>query len=250
MSHPSVGTQEQIVKREAEKQKLQSLQLTTSQLEIYVLSVEEMRMWGYITEIPDGDGGSKPSEEGAVQKCERCSQPFQVKRKEEAEECVHHWGRKFTSKRDGSFSRLSSSAMNSQMILQGEKSRLWTCCSRAYGEEGCTRGPHVFYESDPVDLHRRHAFSHTRAASSSSEPSSSKDTALDIVALDCEMIYTTGGMRVARVSAVDSVGREVYDELVRMDEGVEVMWVCLEPCPYVRMLTLMSAATSTPDSRA
>ena len=46
---------------------------------------------------------------------------------------------------------------------------------------------------------------------------------MDIVALDCEMIYTTGGMRVARVSVVDSAGKEVFDQLVRMDEGVEVM---------------------------
>jgi len=39
------------------------------------------------------------------------------------------------------------------------------------------------------------------------------------------MIYTTGGMRVARVSVVDGSGKEVYDELVRMDQGVEVMYV-------------------------
>ncbi len=37
------------------------------------------------------------------------------------------------------------------------------------------------------------------------------------------MIYTTGGMRVARVSVVDSAGKDVLDEFVRMDEGVEVM---------------------------
>ena len=43
------------------------------------------------------------------------------------------------------------------------------------------------------------------------------------MALDCEMIYTTGGMRVARVSVVDSNGKEVLDKFIRMDEGVEVM---------------------------
>jgi len=36
------------------------------------------------------------------------------------------------------------------------------------------------------------------------------------------MIYTTGGMRVARVSIVDGSGTEVFDEFVRMDDGVEV----------------------------
>lgn len=37
------------------------------------------------------------------------------------------------------------------------------------------------------------------------------------------MIYTTGGMRVARVSVVDGSGVEVFDQLVRMDEGVHVI---------------------------
>lgn len=44
-----------------------------------------------------------------------------------------------------------------------------------------------------------------------------------MVCLDCEMVYTTGGSRVARVSVIDGSGKEVYDELVKMDEGVEVM---------------------------
>ena len=43
------------------------------------------------------------------------------------------------------------------------------------------------------------------------------------------MIYTTGGMRVARVSVVDGDGKEVFDKCVRMDEGVEVMLVFLPP---------------------
>ena len=48
------------------------------------------------------------------------------------------------------------------------------------------------------------------------------------------MIYTTGGMRVARVSVVDGDGKEVFDKCVKMDEGVHVMLVpvlpfCLSP---------------------
>jgi len=41
--------------------------------------------------------------------------------------------------------------------------------------------------------------------------------------LDCEMIYTTGGMRVARVSVVDGDGKEVFDRCVKLDEGVHVI---------------------------
>lgn len=38
------------------------------------------------------------------------------------------------------------------------------------------------------------------------------------------MIYTTGGLRVARVSVIDGLGKEVFDHLVGMDEGVQVMY--------------------------
>ena len=97
---------------------------------------------------------------------------------------------------------------------------MYTCCSRTTDEDGCEVGPHVFYESDAEALHRRHAFTGTRPPNGSG---AARDTALEVVALDCEMIYTTGGMRVARVSVVDANGKEVLDEFIRMDDGVEVM---------------------------
>lgn len=50
--------------------------------------------------------------------------------------------------------------------------------------------------------------------------------------MDCEMIYSTGGMRVARVSVVDGFGTEVFDEFVHMDPGVEVMCVYLFLCQW------------------
>ena len=43
------------------------------------------------------------------------------------------------------------------------------------------------------------------------------------------MIYTTGGMRIARVSMVDGDGKEVFDKHVKMDEGVHVVYVALLP---------------------
>jgi len=85
-----------------------------------------------------------------------------------------------------------------------------------------------FYETDPEALHLRHTFSFSRRAKHSADgevsaSSTSVDTALDVAAIDCEMVYTTGGMRCARVSVVDGSGAEVFDELVRMDDGVEVI---------------------------
>ena len=97
--------------------------------------------------------------------------------------------------------------------------RVFNCCLKPSSEEGgCTRGPHVFSESAVEGLHSRHPFSRTRPAASDEE-----DTALDVVALDCEMIYTTAGTSVARVSLVDGTGKEIFDEFVRMSNAVEVM---------------------------
>lgn len=101
MGHPSVGTEADIAKREEERKKLESLRLSVSHLEPHVLTLSEMETWGYITEIPPGEGGERPSEEGAVQNCERCHEPFQVKRKDEADTCVFHWGRRFSNKQNG-----------------------------------------------------------------------------------------------------------------------------------------------------
>ncbi|KZT74357.1 ribonuclease H-like protein [Daedalea quercina L-15889] len=215
-SHHSVGTEGDLARRAEERKQLDSLRLTAKQLESYVMSLDQMRQWGYIVDVPSSEGGSRPSEEGSVRTCERCGTAFKVKRREDAsmDECVYHWGKAFSAK------------------AGGEKRRLFTCCSRPADSEGCERGPHVFYESSPEDLHLRHPFSYTRGGGPPDEPrqdgdsaqaTAEADSALDIVALDCEMVYTTGGMRVARVSVVDATGKEVFDELVRMDDGVEVI---------------------------
>lgn len=115
-----------------------------------------------------------------------------------------------------SFSSLSF-PLSTPLWSAGQKARIYSCCQRPTGDaEGCTTGTHVFYESDVELLHTRHAFTPTRAPRDA-------DPALGVVALDCEMVYTTGGFRCARVSVVDGTGKEILDELVKMDEGVEVM---------------------------
>jgi hypothetical protein len=63
--------------------------------------MENMRNWGYIIDMPDGPGGSKPSLEGYTMKCERCSQPYRVKSTALAEECLYHYGRQFSQKVNG-----------------------------------------------------------------------------------------------------------------------------------------------------
>ena len=103
MSHASVGTEEEVIAREEMRKKMTALRLTAAQLEPYVLSVDEMKTWGYIVEIPAGPGGDKPHEEGSVMTCERCNQKFLVKRREQADQCRYHWGKPYSSKVNGTF---------------------------------------------------------------------------------------------------------------------------------------------------
>lgn len=108
----------------------------------------------------------------------------------------------------------------------GERQRIYRCCSQADPAPGCDVGSHVFYESSAEKLHSRHAFSPSLPEVA---------TALDVAVIDCEMIYTTGGMSVARVSILDGKGTQIFDELVRMSEGVEIMCVPeLDLSPVIR----------------
>jgi RNA exonuclease 1 len=136
-----------------------------------------------------------------------------------ARACEYHWGKPLSRIIEGGSVTLLCPLFNIQhQVPAGKRTRGYACCMASAGDhaDGCTRGPHVFYETDPAQLHVRHAFTETPPMASST---------LDIAALDCEMVYTTGGFRIARVSVVNAGGREVFDELIKMDDGVEVVCV-------------------------
>ena len=94
--------------------------------------------------------------------------------------------------------------------ISGDRTRVWSCCRNGLGSTGCTSGPHVFLEKKAEDLHSRVAFILT---SSITKPEGSNP--LDIVALDCEMVYTTAGMALARLTIVNADGQAVLDEYIR-----------------------------------
>ncbi|KAF9057654.1 Rexo1 protein [Panaeolus papilionaceus] len=198
INHPSIGTDGDLTRRAEEKKALESLKLSAELLEPLIHSVSDLKTWGYFVEIPLGPGGDAPSLEGKIAKCERCTQYYVVKPLQETGNCTYHWGKPYTTR------------------VNGERQRTYTCCSRSMDSEGCSQGVHVFYESAPEELHSRHAFSFLPS------PFPNR-TALDVAALDCEMVYSTGGFRVARVSVVDGSGQEVFDEVIKMDDGVDVI---------------------------
>lgn len=101
--------------------------------------------------------------------------------------------------------------------VAADRTRRWACCQTPAGSPGCSTGPHVFSEKAAADLHSRVGF----MATSALPRLSSFEAPLPIAALDCEMVYTTAGMALARLTIVNSEGVVVFDEYIRPN-GVAV----------------------------
>ncbi|KAG8899811.1 RNA exonuclease 3 [Tulasnella sp. 403] len=203
LHHTSVGTESEVHARAAAAKEYPSLKLTPADLDAAILSSDQLTTWGFMTEVPEawGQGGGAPNHVGKKAQCERCDNEFVVRADPVANECQFHWGRPWARK------------------VEGKRKKFYTCCQEECPHEGCTRGVHVFYETDAEALHYRYPFS----VLSPPETEDMQTEQKRIVAIDCEMIYTTAGMSVARVSVVDEMGSKVFDELVKPSPGVDVL---------------------------
>lgn len=101
ISHSSVGTVDEVIAREESRKTLNALRLTRQHIQHLTMPMDVMRNWGYIVDIPEGDGGTKPSEVGCTMTCERCNQPYMVKSPDQAEQCEYHWGKPFSKSLEG-----------------------------------------------------------------------------------------------------------------------------------------------------
>lgn len=182
----------------------------------FVCPVDQLEKFEYLAAIPpewEGQGGSKPDATGEVKECERCGKNFTVggemneagtKRiPQDPKECRYHWSRR-------RFERIPGKG----------RVQVWKCCDKevggsALGDDSCCFGPHVFKETDNLDLHRREAFITTKELIESVQDQKSSGSPLDIVALDCELSYTTAGLTLTRLTLIDEEGEMILDELVR-----------------------------------
>lgn len=88
----------------------------------------------------------------------------------------------------------------------------YQCCQQPADSSGCmTSNYHVTEYTDPKDL-----INFVKTNSRDNYVPTNKD----IYALDCEMIYTSKGLELARVTVVDINGKIVYDEFVKPDNKV------------------------------
>jgi RNA exonuclease 1 len=193
ITHPSVGTDASIAERVAQLSSLSSFHLLSKHLTSLLLKTDQMESYGYLLKVSEEKGGEKPNAVGTEIKCERCSQkvilvsPSTVA---EMDKCQYHWGRPYTNNSQGLLYLLQLTFVEYDFITPnvhlGIKEKIYRCCNLVYPSPGCEIGVHVFYESDVNDLHSRYPF-----ASSSSDST----TALDVAAIDCEMLYSTGKIR-------------------------------------------------------
>lgn len=134
-----------------------------------------------------------PAMVGTIHECDRCKKEYLVKDvldKEDTDKCVYHPGRMKVMKVDGL------------------KEKVYRCCEDALGSVGCSRGPHVYKDTELSMLHKKTPYMPT-------PPRNPKSTTCqNLVALDCEMGYTTAGMELIRLTAVDQYMNVLLDELV------------------------------------
>jgi RNA exonuclease 1 len=151
-----------------------------------VHSSKDLRDWGYTTEIPQTD--AIQNEEGQDRVCDRCGQRFIVSSTpSDWQICTYHAQRSIYRKQGGQ--RLTS----------------WPCCE----QDGCgcrTAKTHVFKITHEPRLAAYQPYRRLPVQ---------QGNALDVVALDCEMVYTTASMELARVSILSANGDTLFDSFVR-----------------------------------
>ncbi|GAA5826583.1 hypothetical protein JCM11251_002437 [Rhodosporidiobolus azoricus] len=191
------GTLENEAERMAKMKQEEEGRLTRKRVEKYVHRREMLEKFGYPMDVPPGPGGDRVTEEGNVRVCDRCGKEFVVKGKlgeEELHACAFHFGSMITEK------------------IAGTRQRVYSCCP-SVGALPCQSGPHVFKDESLPALHSRVPFVSSSSLRSSLD--NSLTPAVDVAAFDCELIYTTSGMSLARVTVISSSGSILLDEHVR-----------------------------------
>ena len=125
-----------------------------------------------------------------IKTCDRCDEKFHLHwplSPQDTTACSHHWGRR---------RNLGTLGMGTE--------RVWLCCQGDLSSPGCTVSPHV-YKQDQLDYS---AFTRLPPRS----PSNPRF--LPVLAMDCEMGYTTGGFEMLRFTAIDWSACVILDEII------------------------------------
>ncbi|ODN84063.1 hypothetical protein L202_00085 [Cryptococcus amylolentus CBS 6039] len=161
--------------------------------------------WGYPDSkdksLSGNTAGSTPSGEGERQRCYRCKSFYTVSSDlaGKERECRHHYA--------------------TPKPVPG-RGKIWRheCCGRQHYSEGCSYNYHVFrHNNDDKALAKREGYKSVKEYAEDGEKD--KDW-VDVVALDCEMIYTLAGLSLARVTIIDTAEKVLLDEFVKPTQKV------------------------------
>ncbi|WVQ96989.1 hypothetical protein IAU59_004098 [Kwoniella sp. CBS 9459] len=207
VNHPSVGTvkESRLAFEAAEKEK--ASKLSRKRVEQYLLPLDQFETWRYPNPLDEAlfgpEAGSEPDAEGSEQPCSRCKVPFVVSSKDLEKrfgECRYHYGR------------------TAPQRVEGRRKWIYSCCGRERGEQGCEEGIHVFTDGeDDRALAKRVGFKTVRQCVG---VEGGLGVGNGVVAMDCEMIFTTAGVSLGRVTIVDEDGGVLLDELVRQNAAI------------------------------
>ncbi|CED84226.1 3'-5' exonuclease [Phaffia rhodozyma] len=219
LMHSSIGTQAESLRASASLAQREASKITYASIAPFLLPLENFGLWDYAVDVPSFEGGTSPHQEGTNQICERCAKEFLVPLNGEAgiekgqDKCWYHWGRKRWGKD------------------QGIRTQLATCCQLPFNSQGCTTATsHVFADKSIDGLHSQLAFVRSEDIQAAEESKAGRNRSevsegwgelmpgqLRLLGMDCEMLYTTAGFTVGRITLVDEDGKMVFDEFVRID---------------------------------
>ncbi|CAH8874089.1 unnamed protein product [Trichobilharzia szidati] len=220
----SADTHDSSNKKDDPEEKLDRLvrgPLLYNQLTTYLLSEEDLRTNGYPRELTENNtivrgkaalfipqnkqqlyGTCKSNE----RVCCRCGTRFLVDEFGHSltkGECIYHWGK----------------AVKQKSFGRGIDLR-YLCCNGDIGQPGCQICPkgHVHDANKWLD---NEGFVVTLPPLPKSPVcEDDEDACNNVYALDCEMVYTTGGCELARITIVNSKLQTVLDEIVCPDNPV------------------------------
>ncbi|XP_043477222.1 RNA exonuclease 1 homolog isoform X2 [Leptopilina heterotoma] len=126
--------------------------------------------------------------------CSRCNQPYIIDRfgfPVKQENCIYHYGRKFTFRGEGKYS----------------------CCQQDSSASGCCDAKSHVWEY--VDVENLRGYVTTLPKESDLPPEEQ-----GVYALDCEMCYTTEGLELTRVTVINEDCQVVYETLVKPEHPI------------------------------
>ncbi|XP_046427019.1 RNA exonuclease 1 homolog [Neodiprion fabricii] len=166
----------------------------------WIMTEEQLKDNGFPRPHPDGPTGrvkiyvTNTRNQSILSKvpnerfCSRCNQPYMVDKHGNAvlqQNCIYHWGRKFTIRGEGRYS----------------------CCQQYGSATGCCDAKtHVWEYVDYKNLR-----GYVKTLPKDYIPVEEQG----VYALDCEMSYTTQGLELTRVTVINEECNVVYETLVK-----------------------------------